>query len=88
MTQIPSIVVTNPIWLKLFNLGFEDPGWGKRTIDQHTIATAIHEIASLITDDETRKEFQTASSRMLLATSQRLAKEAEAGIKDTPRTSS
>lgn len=83
MTQVPTLVVTNPVWLRMFNLGWEDPGWGKRTIDQHTIATAIHEISSLITDDETRKEFQNASSRMLLATSQRMIREADMPGKQT-----
>jgi hypothetical protein len=78
MSQVPTLVVTNPLWLRLFNLGFEDPGWGKRTIDQHTIAIAIYQMASLITDEAMRKEFQSTSSRMVLLTSQHMIKEAEA----------
>jgi hypothetical protein len=71
----PFLVVTNPVWLKMFRLGWEDPNWGKRTIDQHAIALAIHEISSLITDEATRTELQRASSKMLLATSQRMIEE-------------
>jgi hypothetical protein len=79
MTQVPTLVVINPIWLKLFKLGWEDPNWGKRTIDQHTIAITMHELSALITDSTIRKEIQATSSKMLLATSQRLIKEAGEG---------
>lgn len=78
MSKIPALVVTNPLWIQLFNLGFEDPGWGARSINQHTIAKTIYELASLITDAAVKREVQKVSSAFMLATAKRIIEETEA----------
>jgi hypothetical protein len=81
MSQLPILVVTNPVWLQLFRHGVEDPDWGKRSIDQHSIAKTIFELASMITDAEVKREVQRASSALMLTTAQRIIKETESGTK-------
>jgi hypothetical protein len=71
------LVVTNPIWLALFGRGVEDPNWGRRPIDQHTIATTIHELAATIADAETRRQIQNSAARLMVNTVQDMIKESQ-----------
>jgi hypothetical protein len=79
----PDLVVTNPIWLFLFRHGVEDPEWGKRPIDQHTIATTIHELAATITHGETRKQIQSSAARLMVNTAQEIIGEYQSGDEST-----
>ncbi len=82
-TEIPILVVTNPVWLSLFRRGVEDPGWGRRPIEQHAIAMAIHELAATIADEETRRQIQSSAARLIVNTAQNLVNEAQADDKST-----
>jgi hypothetical protein len=74
-SKIPKQVVTNPIWLWLFRHGWEDPGWGSRTIDQHTLALAILAASENISDAETRAKIKGSASKLLLKTARDLEEE-------------
>ena len=78
-TELPALVVTNPIWLSLFRLGVEDLSWGRHPIDQHTLAVTIHELAGKITDVEMRKLIQGSAAKLLLDTAQNIVKESHSG---------
>jgi hypothetical protein len=71
--KAPILQVTNPIWLWFFSHGWEDPGWGQSDAGQVAISTAIHEIASQIADEETRKQIQRAALSSLSRTVNRMA---------------
>jgi hypothetical protein len=73
--KLPELVVTNPLWIWLFRHGIEDPGWGKSTIGQHTIALAILDIAERINDPEIQKQVKASASKLLLDTAQAIAQE-------------
>jgi hypothetical protein len=73
--KIPDLVVTNPFWIWAFKHGIEDPSWGTRTIDQHTIALAILDIAEKISDGDTRRQIKASASKLLLDTAHAIDEE-------------
>ena len=75
--RIPLLTVLDPRLLWLFSHGWEDPEWGKRTIDQHTIGIILHEIAGAINDPQVKKEIMTITSSFILSTSEQIVKDSE-----------
>lgn len=75
--RIPILTVINPIWLWLFQHGWEDPEWGKRAIDQHNIAIVMHELAGAITDSQVKKEIRNVTAKFILSTSEQMVKDSQ-----------
>ncbi len=62
---------------ELWRLGYgEDPHWGE-PVNQITIQSAIHELASKITDQAVRKQVQSSVAAGMAKAAQKIAKEAE-----------
>ncbi|SEA63142.1 hypothetical protein SAMN05216411_11554 [Nitrosospira multiformis] len=78
-TEIPELVTINPIWLWMFRHAIEDLNWGKRPIDQHTLAITIYELAGKIEDLEMRKQIQASAAKHLLNTAQYIARNSYSG---------
>ena len=78
-TEIPQLVVRNPVWLWMFRHGVEDPNWGRRPIDQLTLAVAIHELAGQISDMDLRKQVQGGVAKLLLDAAQGIVEESHSG---------
>ncbi len=51
---------------------WEDPNWGKDTLGQILIMTAIHELASKISDTKVRSEIQNSAVRSISQTAQNI----------------
>ena len=70
--RVPQAAEINPILLWLFRHGWEDPSWGTRPSDQLTLALAIHELASHVTDATTRGEIHAATAKAVANLSKRI----------------
>jgi hypothetical protein len=78
--EMPTLVVTNPWLLWLFQHGWEDPNWGKRAPDQVTIAIAIHELAAKVADVEMRNRIQSSAARLMVTAAQVVEKESQSSM--------
>jgi hypothetical protein len=74
ISDVPMLVVTNPVWLWVFRRGWEDPNWGTRPIDQHAIATSIYELAETIADVDIRTQIQGSAARLMSDTMQNIVR--------------
>ena len=63
-----------PWILWLYNHGWEDPDWGQTPVGQITIATAIHELASRLTDGAVKKQIQSATGNVVASMAGRMGK--------------
>ncbi len=73
----PVLTVTNPVLLWLFRHGWEDPDWGRRPMDQLTIALAIHDLAAKMEDEDTRKQIQRIAAKEVTKVAQIVVKESQ-----------
>jgi hypothetical protein len=63
------------LWITDFFHGhWEDPEWGKTPIGQLSLATAIHQLASNVSDPEMRKQLQQATTKAVATAADKVAK--------------
>ena len=71
--NIPILTVTDPILLRKFLLGWEDPDWGRTPAGQVAAANAIYELANLVEDVEVRKQIQVGAAKAISVTAEKMA---------------
>ena len=72
--KLPIATVTNPVLLWLFRHGWEDPDWGHSTMDQLTIALAVHDLAGKMADVDARKQIQNLAAKTVAKVAQEIVK--------------
>ena len=73
--KLPVATVTNPVLLWLFRHGWEDPTWGRSSMDQITIGLAIHELAAKVSDRDAGKQIQSIAAKAVAKAAQIAVKE-------------
>jgi hypothetical protein len=63
--HVPSLAVTNPIWLWLFKHGWEDPSWGRLPINQAALGLALHGISERVADRRLQADLQKIAQAMV-----------------------
>jgi hypothetical protein len=59
----------------LYLHGWEDPTWGRRTIDQLALAMTIHDLGAKIADEEMRRQIQSSAASLMVILAQDVVKE-------------
>lgn len=74
--RLPLSAVKNPVLLRLFDRGLEDPPpdpWKEEPSGQIAIASAIYELAQDINDVELRQKIQKSASKSISASAEKMA---------------
>jgi len=74
LKKLPTLAVTNPVLLRLFELGFEEIIDPNNPYHQISLNLAIHEMAKLISDRAVRDEIQNAMNKSIVNIAQKNAK--------------
>lgn len=74
VAHLPTLSVTNPIWLWLFNHGWEDPGWGRMPINQVALGLALHEIGTRLANRELQGQVQAIAQKVVAENAQHAVK--------------
>ena len=71
-TDLPALMLLNPIALALIGKGWEDPSWGHAELHEASIATTIYALAGGLRDEEIKNSIRRASAIALAAAAERL----------------
>ena len=63
--HVPVSVVTNPILLHLFKLGWEDPSWGHLPINQAALGLALHGLSERVANRRLQLELQQLAQNIV-----------------------
>jgi hypothetical protein len=71
-TRVPAWAVLNPILIRLYELGWEDPGWGRIPADQISLIATIHRLAEQIENGAVKKKFQGLAADAIAETAAKM----------------
>jgi hypothetical protein len=72
--ELPTLVVTNPVLLWLFNHGWEDPGWGQLPINQIALGLALQDLSIKLSDRALREQVQSIAQKVVADNAQHVLK--------------
>ena len=74
IAHLPVASVTNPILLWLFKQGWEDPEWGRKSINQVTLGLALHDIGAKLADRALQEQVQAIAQKVVAENAQHIVK--------------
>jgi hypothetical protein len=68
--NLPIATVTNPILLWLFKKGWEDPEWGRRSINQAALGFILQDVSEKLADRGLKKDLQALARKVIVENTQ------------------
>ena len=57
---------TNPILLRLFKLGWDDPGWGQMPVNQVAIGMILRDLGNKLADRSLQEQVQAIAQKIII----------------------